>query len=113
MKEPKTVAPSAERAASPASAPAGMDILLRGGNPSPGTDARPNSTIEPHPLVRKSGKRLLRISLVFADLLLVALVLLVVNRAPHPLGLGGTVLCAGAIVIGAWLACLALWLGDS
>ena len=113
MKAPEPTAPQAERAATPANVSPGVAALLRGANHSPKTsDAPPDSTEEPHPLVRPSGKRLLRVSLVVADVLLVALAVFLVSTRQRPLGLGGIALCTGAIITGAWLACLALWLGE-
>ncbi len=113
MKEPKTTAPSAQPAAS-AGTPQGIAGLLRGAGSSPKSgDAQPESKLELYPLHRQSGRRLLRISLVVADVLLVGLAVFLVRQMPRPLGFGGIVLCAAAMVIGAWLACLALWLDKS
>ena len=114
MKEPKTSAPSGQPAASLTGNSQGITKLLRGAGPSqtPG-DSQPDPQLDLYPLHRQSGRRLLRISLVLADILLVGLAVFLVQQMPRPLGFGGIALCVGAMVIGAWLACLALWLDQS
>jgi len=51
--------------------------------------------------------------LILADVLLVGLAVFLVRQLPRPLGLGGIALCVAAMVIGGWLACVALWLDNS
>jgi hypothetical protein len=55
-------------------------------------------------------KRVLRASLIVADVLLVGLAARMVFKSGGHFGFIETALCVVALLIGAWLACLALWL---
>ena len=51
----------------------------------------------------------LRISLVIADVVLLALAARMVMKNPGRLGIVEVALCVLAIGLGAWLTCMALW----
>jgi len=100
--------PSTEvRAGKKAQFSAGMAVLVRGGNEA----AKPE---QPEPRASTPGlhraKRLLKGSLILADLLLVGLVIYLVFRSHGTFGFVEVSLCVIAVVMGSWLTCLALWL---
>jgi len=87
---------------------AGMAVLVRGGNEAAKPEALPEpraSTVGLH-----RGKRLLKGSLILADLLLLGLVIYLVFRSHGTFGFVEVSLCVIAVVMGSWLTCLALWL---
>ena len=87
---------------------AGMAVLLRGGNEAAKPEAPPEpraSTVGLH-----RGKRLLKGSLILADLLLLVLVIYLVFKSHGTFGFVEISLCVIAVVMGSWLTCLALWL---
>ena len=106
-------APAAAVAEEPAPGPAsltpGMASLLRRETSAPEVE-------DPAPSGAESGwQRILRplqASLVGADLVLVCLTLWSACHVRGRLGMLGTVLAVAALLCGAWLSCLALWLED-
>jgi hypothetical protein len=87
-----------------------MGTLLRGGNgePKPGNQAEADpQTPEPQ---QGGTKRLVQVSLVFADVLLLGLAARILLKSPRPLGTADLILCVSAVALGAALTCLALWL---
>ena len=87
---------------------AGMAVLVRGGNEAAKPEAQPEPRASTPGLHR--GKRLLKGSLILADLLLLGLVIYVVFRSHGTFGFMEISLCVIAVVMGSWLTCLALWL---
>ena len=87
---------------------AGMAVLVRGGNEAAKPEAPPEPRASTVGLDR--GKRLLKGSLILADLLLLGLVICLVFRRHGSLGFMEISLCVIAVVMGSWLTCLALWL---
>lgn len=92
-----------------------MATLLRGGNGAR-RQARKDSTSQTElgadtlaasMSASRRRKRLLRISLVLADLVLCVLAVRVVRHGP--VGFLAIALCAVAVGLGAWLTWLALW----
>ena len=86
----------------------GMASLLRkpAEKESP-SNAEQTSAAEKPP--RPSNPRLLRTSLVVADVLLLALTFHLVLKSPGRLGYFEVILCIVAIALGGWLTCLAIW----
>ncbi len=102
-------APAPEPAGQPPKLSPGIATLLRTGN-----GAAKNETLSPvQPCVASprlsTFRRLLRVSLVLADVLLLCLAVRMVLSAQGPIPLWGLVLCIVAFALGAWLSCLALW----
>src|SRR6266566_2126477 len=87
---------------------AGMAVLLRGGNEAAKPEAQPEPRASTPGLHR--GERLLKGSLILADLLLLGLVICLVFRSHETFGFVEISLCVIAMVMGSWLTCLALWL---
>jgi hypothetical protein len=124
MKGLQAASSSAEHAASSARLSPGMAKLLRGDNGAPGHSQRPGSTTEAaspvghgpdvptasSALLHRRRKRLLRASLLLADLVL--FVMAARGMRHRPVGVGGIALCVLAVALGAWLTCLALWPED-
>lgn len=111
MEEVKAPSPSGETASQPPSLSPGMATLLSGGNGAdkPSSSAAPAAQ-EPLPPAPLRGKRLLQTSLFLADLLLLGLTMWLIFKTQGPFGFIGTALCVVAVILGAWLSCLALWL---
>lgn len=106
MKETKISPPSTEAAPQPASLSAGMATLLRGKPPQ--DESVPKSP--PAEVGRARHKRLLQVSLVMADVMLLGVILRFLLQTHQPLGFSGLSLGLLALTLGAWLSCLALWL---
>ena len=111
MKGAKASPPPAEPAAKPASLTPGMAALLRGGNGGPKPEDQPQEPLPP-PAAPEAvlGKRWLRASLWLADMLLLGLAGRLVFQAGGTFGFLEIALCVVAVLLGAWLSCLALWL---
>ena len=95
----------------PANLSPGMATLLRGNQSDPrtGTEPEPKPAEEPkQPPGHRYG--LFRLSLILADLLLVALAACLAWRKGS-FGFFEIALCILALALGAWLTCLALWFG--
>jgi len=86
----------------------GMAALVRGGQEPAGPEALPEPRVSTPGLRR--GKRLLKGSLILADLLLLGLAIYLVFRSQGTFGFVEVTLCVIAVVMGSWLTCLALWL---
>jgi hypothetical protein len=136
MKGPPAAAPTGKPEAKPANFSSGVATILRGSNEAkPEAEAQPTALQPAEPTTpppaeqvsaapaqqsaeaspapspapsRRLPKRLLQVSLVLTDGLLLALASRLVLRAGAPLGFGDVVLCTLAFAIGAWLTCLAL-----
>jgi len=80
----------------------GMAALMRGG----GT-AQSDGKAEPQRPVPSHSLKLIQVSLLLADVLLVALAVRMVVKAGGPLGFTGAALCVLAMALGAWLFWLA------
>ena len=110
MKEPSQPALAEKGALQPVSITPGVASLLRVGNGASRPEPKPAPPSILSPLEPQFAKRLVQVSLVAGDLLLLALV------AWFWFGTGGNLsalqvlLCAIGILLGAWLSCLALWL---
>ena len=113
-------APSAEppRESHPSANPPrltpGMAALLRGNDANP--KAEPKDQVKSSPDAKPAlpppatpRSRAVQISLIVADLLLLALAARLVLKAKGHLGLIEIALCIVALGLGAWLSCLALW----
>lgn len=110
LKGPKE--PPPREGSAPESAPLspGMAALLRRSNGKDGTqDEEPLFAASQVP-TSSLGKAILRISLFSADLVLLTLVARLAFMGSGYLGVLEIAICVLALVIGAWLACLALWL---
>jgi len=99
MEEAKASPPSNEPAAQPTSLSPGMATLLRGAN---------GTAQAPYPQPNLRHKRVLQVSLLLADLLLLGLALWLSLKGRGAFGTVGLVLCVLSVVLGAWLSCLAL-----
>jgi hypothetical protein len=77
-----------------------------------GTGTKPEAPKEPRASTAglHRGKRLLKGSLILADLLLLGLVIYLVFRSHGTFGFVEISLCVIAVMMGSWLTCLALWL---
>ncbi len=96
-------APSGKPTPDQGTRPRGLALLLRGRNG--------NGSVHPeHPPVPKRQRVLLKSTLVFADVLLVALAGWLVFGPNQHIGLFQIALAVVALATGAWLACVALWL---
>jgi hypothetical protein len=102
MGDRKASPPSDEPAASPGNLSPGVATLLRGGNGAEGTP--------PEWFGSRGRRRLVQASLFLADVFLAALIFGLLMKIRGPLGFLGLTLCVLALALGAWLACLALWL---
>jgi hypothetical protein len=110
MKGAKGPPSEEEQAAEGGSLTPGMAALLRPGNGEPkaihqGEEPQP----PPVPLETLRRRRWLRTSLWLADVLLVALAARLVFQRGGAFGFMEALLCVVAVVLGAWLSCLALW----
>ena len=113
MKEERASPASSEPKSPAADLSPGMGVLLRGGNGTPkGAHQSENSQSSQ----RNSGwKKLIQISLILADLVLLGLAGRLALKANGPLGSTDLAFCIIALVLGAGLTCLAFgWdkLGD-
>jgi hypothetical protein len=95
---------------------AGVRLLLRGGDNvvQPETESRSSPASGPIPQPapepeRPLASRLLGPSLVCADVLLVLLAVWMVFTRHGRLGVLDALVCGAAVLLGGWLACLALW----
>jgi len=91
-----------------------MATLFRGSNanakPERKDQAQPPPNGEPSAQSTPTTRsRAVRISLIVADALLLALAARLVIKANGHLGFIEIALCAVALGLGAWLSCLALW----
>ncbi len=107
MAEPKPSPSSEQPAGTPAKLSPGMATLLRAGNGH--QEKLPTEPGEPARRVPKS-RRLLRLSLCLADVLLLGLAARLAFKNGGSFGWLEIALCSIAVLIGAWLTCLALWL---
>ena len=88
----------------------GMATLLKAGNGGPKPEQKPTEAeANAQAQERKEWKRLVRLSLVVADVLLVLLAAWLVFKSGGHFGAMEMLLCAAALGLGAWLSCLALW----
>lgn len=89
----------------------GMATLLRVGNggPKPEEKVAPTTEESAQAQKRKEWKRLVKLSLVLADVLLVLLAAWLVFKSGGRFGAMEILLCGAALGLGAWLSCLALW----
>jgi hypothetical protein len=110
MKEPKAAPLPAGPPAEPVSITPGVAALLRGGNGTPQAALEADAEQPAQPAAAPPGKRLLQASLVLADLLLLVFVTRLILAAHGPMGIIQLGLCVLALMVGAWLSCLALWL---
>ena len=88
-----------------------MASLLR--KPAAETEPEGNAPVEVskgnEPSAPRALSSNLRISLVIADVVLLALAARMVMKNPGRLGIVEVALCVLAIGLGAWLTCMALW----
>jgi hypothetical protein len=103
-KEPRTPAPAAVEgpALKADNLSPGMAALVRGNGA-----AQSEGEGEPRRPVPSRGLKLIQVSLLLADLLLVALAVRLVVKADSSLGFVGVALCVFAMALGAWLFWLA------
>ena len=107
MKEAKEPSAAPASGDQPRGLSPGMATLLRGDNCSPTNGAA--QTEGQSQIAEKPGsKRMLRASLVLADLLLFALAARLVFRSHGHFGFIEVMLCIVAVGLGAWLSCLAI-----
>lgn len=111
MKEP----PASPRPETPSDKPAqvtpGMAALLRGGNGDARAHSQTGEADDPVKTRAAARKRkLIQVSLIVADLLLIGLVARLAFVSHGGFGFVEVSLCVVALTIGAWLSCLALWL---
>jgi hypothetical protein len=104
MKRAQPAPSSEEPAKPPESLSPGVASLFRGGN---GEENNANDALEKQATHKR--KRLVRISLFFADAVLFALAAVLVIKAHGRVGFAGIAVCVLAVTLGAWLSCLALW----
>jgi hypothetical protein len=109
MKEANPSSPPADSApsAKPANISPGMAALLRGEKEPTAED---NHAAEPHK--PSPGRAMLKVSLMLADFLLVLLAGCLALRKGS-FGFLEISLCVVALVLGAWLTCLAIWVGKN
>jgi len=108
------VVPATETLPPPAHLSPGMASLLRRGNGLEEPEApgdTPQQARDPAAVSLPLGASpVVRGSLFLADALLVGLAVWMRAKAPGSLGGAGIALCLFALLLGAWLSCLALWL---
>ena len=117
MKEVQAPPSSSQPVSKPETGSTGVATLMRGVK----TPAKPSLTIV-QPLAKRQPRGgeaacgqsqrsnlPMRISLVLADLVMIGLVARMAFQSTEPLGWLELTLCILAMVLGAWLACLALW----
>jgi hypothetical protein len=104
------MASSDENDVKPAPLALGMSVLLKRENGA-AEHAEPPAPSSASPLL--PTKRLLQVSLFLADLLLMGLAIVVVIVARKPIGVAQALACSFAFLLGAWLSCLGLWLGQA
>jgi hypothetical protein len=117
MKEVQAPPPSSQPVSKPGTVSTGVATLMRGVK----TPAKPSLTLvqplaKPQPrggeAARGQSQRSnlpMRVSLVLADVVMIGLVARMAFRNTEPLGALELTLCILAMLLGAWLACLALW----
>jgi len=89
-----------------------MATLLRGGNGTQRSNGQSEAQQAPKEAARFPGKRALQLSLIAADIVLCALVGRLAFTSHHHLSSTDLLFCMLALVAGAWLSCVALWLED-
>ena len=109
---PSTEPPAEERKDGVRVTP-GLATLLRGTAPKPAEEVKTQVEPKPNGAPAQSERsvtkhRAVRISLVVADLLLLALAARLVSAKGH-IGFVEVALCVVALGLGAWLTCLAIW----
>ena len=103
---PKT--PESEQESLPLSP--GMATLLKAGNGGAKKDqTAPTEAKQDSKAETKDWKKLAKLSLVLADVLLLFLAARLVFRSGGHFGVVEIVLCVAAVGLGAWLSCLAIW----
>ena len=104
--------PAIESGGNPPRLTPGVATLLRGNNAAqekPGSaEPQPSNGEATKPTPAKLGGAV-RVSLIVADLLLLALAARLVIKAKGHLGFTEISLCVVALGLGAWLSCLAFW----
>lgn len=89
----------------------GMATLLKAGNggakPEPATQTEPKPDADP--AQAKDWKKIVKPSLVLADILLLFLAARLVFRSGGHFGVVEILLCVAGVGLGAWLSCLAIW----
>jgi len=109
MKEVNQLPPSGESPLKSSNASPGVGALLRGGNePQKSKTQSESETRSRGPKITQT--RLLQAALVAGDALLLGLVARLVLLKGGPLETSDLVLCLLALILGAGLTCLALWL---
>ena len=103
----KRFVPVAEALPGPASLSPGMASLLRAQHEAAKAQSA-RLSVPPRP-VHASNRAVLLVSLVAADVLLVALAAWLVFSLPGRPSWPRFAACAGVVGAGAWLSCLALW----
>jgi len=112
LKEAKAVPRETESGEKIPTLSPGMATLLKAGNgggPKPEEKAATDMGANAPPQESKDCKKLVRLSLVVADVLLVFLAARLVFKSGGHFGAVEILLCAAALGLGAWLSCLALW----
>jgi len=111
LKEAKAVPRETESGEKIPTLSPGMATLLKAGNggPKPEEKAATDTEANAPPQESKDRKKLVRLSLVVADVLLVFLAARLVFKSGGHFGAVEILLCAAALGLGAWLSCLALW----
>jgi hypothetical protein len=110
LKGNKPSAPGSEPGESPSKHSPAVARLLRGAQEPPEAESKPANTTEAEPQPKASArKRWVRVALVAADVLLVAVAIRLVAKGHAPLGAFDALLCVLAFGIGAALTCLAFW----
>jgi len=104
---PSSAEPAADK---PAAVSPGMATLLRGGNGDPKDRGQPEAPTQAALAGSARRKRLIKASLIVADVFLFGLAARLVFKTHGHLGFAEAALCIAALVTGAWLTCLALWL---
>jgi hypothetical protein len=89
----------------------GMATLLKAGNGGAKADQPTSTEAKENPDVpeAKDWKKLVKPSLVIADVLLLFLAARLVFRSGGHFGVVEILLCVAAAGLGAWLSCLAIW----
>ncbi|MBI2926359.1 MAG: hypothetical protein HYY24_11740 [Verrucomicrobia bacterium] len=90
----------------------GLSVLLQGAPSNGPAAAKATTATRPDAASRTANHTLLRWSLVGADVVVCALVLLFAAAKPGRLSTAELLLCLLAMGVGAWLSCVAVMLGE-